>query len=145
MDQVRQLRSAPSARRADAAARVDELTIVAERTAPRRARHWVLGVIADAGVGGATNQVVELLTGEIVANALVHGPDGGTVRVRAAVYDDHVRVEADDESPALPRVLHPDVAAPHGRGMAIVEALASAWGVEPHEGGKTVWFTVTRD
>jgi hypothetical protein len=31
-----------------------------------------------------------------------------------------------------------------GRGLAIVDALASRWGVDRFEGGKSVWFEVPR-
>jgi hypothetical protein len=33
-----------------------------------------------------------------------------------------------------------DLSRDHGRGLAIVDALASAWGVEPRLLGKAVWF-----
>ena len=48
--------------------------------------------LAAEGVFGAENQVVELLTGELVANAVLHGPSDGVVRVRAWRAGDTVRV-----------------------------------------------------
>ena len=40
-----------------------------------------------------------------------------------------------------PVVLHNEPEAPNGRGMAIVEAMSTRWGVQAHgDGGKTVWF-----
>lgn len=99
--------------------------------------------VAASGVQGSANQVIELLTGEVVANAVVHGPEHG--RVRVAVRIDHrgVRVSVSDESPAPPQVQHPAPTAVSGRGMALVEALSRTWGVDLHDGeGKTVWFVV---
>jgi anti-sigma regulatory factor (Ser/Thr protein kinase) len=140
---VRDLRSAPGARRADARAEHDELVLEARRSAPRAARHWIMHRVAASGVSGSANQVIELLTGEVVANAVVHGPEHG--RVRVAVRIDHrgVRVAVTDESPGRPQVQHPAPTAVSGRGMALVEALSRTWGVDEHgDEGKTVWFLV---
>ncbi|PGZ73038.1 ATP-binding protein, partial [Priestia megaterium] len=78
----------------------------AETTAPRAIRHWVMRAIAAAEIVGAPNQVVELLTGELVSNAVVHGPEGGSVRVRLTVHGFLVRVEVTDEGTGRPTVLH---------------------------------------
>lgn len=145
MGDVRDLRSAKSARRRDAQIIDDELVVDAERSAPRAARHWVMQTIAGAGVGGASNQVVELLTGELVSNAVVHGPDAGAVRVQVRIDGAVVRVGVRDTGGGTPRVGHPEPTAPSGRGLALVEALSSAWGTQVHPDGKTVWFEVRTD
>jgi len=142
---VRDLRSAKSARRRDAHIISDELVVAAERSAPRAARHWVMQTIAGAGVGGASNQVVELLTGELVSNAVVHGPHSGSVRVQVQIDRDLVRVGVRDTGGGTPTVGHPEPTAPSGRGLALVEALSSAWGTQVHPDGKTVWFEVRTD
>ncbi len=143
MGDVRELRSAGSVRRREALAETGELVLRAERSAPRAARHWIMRAVAAAGVHGASNQVVELLAGELVANAVLHGPSDGEIRVHVRIYQDEVRVEVTDESPARPRVRRPEPTDPNGRGMALVATLSSAWGVERlDDGGKTVWFTV---
>lgn len=99
--------------------------------------------VAASGVAGSANQVIELLTGEVVANAVVHGPEHGRVRVTVRIDPRGVRVGVTDESPARPRVQHPAPTAVSGRGMALVEALSRSWGVDVHDGeGKTVWFLV---
>lgn len=83
---------------------------------------------------------VELLVSEVATNALVHG--AGDVRVRVDVLSDRVRVEVDDDAEGVPtpRTAPPD--AEGGRGLALVTALSSDWGVLPRPGGKTVWFEV---
>jgi serine/threonine-protein kinase RsbW len=141
---VRDLHSAPSARRAarEFASYDDELVVRAEPRAPRAARHWVMQSIAAVGVTGAANQVVELLTAEIVSNAVVHGPARGDVRVRLRVAASRVRVEVIDSGHGAPKVRHPEPTAASGRGLALVEALAAAWGTGPVEGGTSVWFEV---
>lgn len=140
---VRDLRSAPAARRADARAEHDELVLDARRTAPRAARHWIMHRVAASGLHGSANQVIELLTGEVVANAVVHGPEHGRVRVAVRIDDRGVLVSVTDDSPADPVVRHPEPTAVSGRGMALVEALSRTWGVDHHDDGrKTVWFLV---
>ena len=124
----------------------DELVVVAERSAPRAARHWVMRAIAGAGVGGASNQVIELLTGELVSNAVVHGPAGEPVRVAVRVDGPVVRVAVSDRGGGTPRVRHAEPTAPSGRGMALVEALSTVWGsARLPDGGTTVWFEVDTD
>ncbi len=122
-----------------------QLEVQAERSAPRAVRHWVMRAIADAGIGGSANQVVELLTGELVSNAVVHGPTDGTVTVRVRVDRSVVRVLVSDSGGGTPTVGHPEPTAASGRGLALVEALSSDWGTSSRPGGKTVWFEVHAD
>jgi serine/threonine-protein kinase RsbW len=144
--EIRDIRSAASARRAEARDGVGELVLAARPAAARAARHWVMRTVADAGVHGSSNQVIELLAGEIVANAVVHGPVDGEIRVRVDVIADEVRVSVSDESTARPSVHRPAPTDPSGRGMSLVAALSTAWGVERRgPGGKTVWFCVGPD
>ena len=143
MGDVRDLSSAPSARRRGWSPVDDELTLRAERLAPRQARHWVMQTVAAEGVVGSSNQVIELLTGELVSNAVVHGPADGQVLVGLRIDGHRVRVSVRDTGGGRPRVRHPEPTAPSGRGLALVEALSSAWGTATHpDGGKTVWFDV---
>lgn len=112
-------------------------------------RHWVVRVAASVGVTGMANQVVELLSSELLANAVLHGTrqEGDTpLRIELTRDDDVVRVAVTDAVSARPVVLHPEPVAPAGRGMAIVEAMSQRWGVVEHPaGGKTVWFELDLD
>lgn len=83
---------------------------------------------------------VELLTSEVVTNALLHAQSAAELHVM--MVDDVVRVEVSDWSPRPPVQRPIDEEAASGRGMLIVEALARAWGVELRDGGKQVWFEV---
>ena len=98
---------------------------------------------SSAGVWSGRRDTVALLTSELVTNALVHtdGPatlelrrDGGTVRLRVT--------DADTRPPRVHTGAGPDLEADGGRGMILVEALSSVWGVEPSGSGKTVWADV---
>jgi anti-sigma regulatory factor (Ser/Thr protein kinase) len=83
----------------------------------------------------------ELLTSEVVTNALVHAANEAVLTVELDC--DHLRVEvldADEKTDLVPRSV--GSASEHGRGLAIVDALASSWGVESRDAGKAVWFEI---
>jgi anti-sigma regulatory factor (Ser/Thr protein kinase) len=85
--------------------------------------------------------VVVLLTSEVVTNALLHGESASRLQIERS--GDSVRVTVDDQSADSPQVRHPPPADEQGgRGMLLVDALASSWGWEPRPGGKRVWFIV---
>lgn len=104
----------------------------------RGARKVVADTLAD--VSAEIRETTVLLAGELVMNALTHG--GGRFGLRVMADAALVRVEVRDATATQPRVLPPDGSREHGRGMAIVDALASAWGSGPCEGGKVVWFEI---
>jgi serine/threonine-protein kinase RsbW len=124
-----------------------ELLLDAERFAARTGRRWVMDVVRSAGeLRRPAAELLELLAGEVLANAVVHGPRGGRIWVEASREGSEVRVAVRDQSTDLPRLNHASPTALGGRGVALVDALASRWGVEQHDGdGKTVWFTLDLD
>lgn len=86
---------------------------------------------------------VKLLVSELVTNAVVHA--GSEVQVAVRLLNDAVRIEVVDRAPATSmRPTNPTEDAESGRGLLLVETMASAWGVEPLEDGKAVWFEVSR-
>ncbi len=105
------------------------------------ARRFVRDVLMSRRVPDDVVRTVELLTSEVVSNAILHGRAGPNLEVE--VDDGVVRVGVQDMSPEVPvrRLTRPDQVS--GRGVVIVDELASAWGVEPlRNGGKRVWFEV---
>ena len=100
------------------------------------AREMVADALADAAPEVRDTSV--LLAGELVTNALVHG--GGRFHLRVDADRELVRVEVTDTATSPPRLLPPDGSREHGRGMAIVDALASAWGAGRRGAQKVVWF-----
>lgn len=101
------------------------------------ARHLVQRAALAWGAGGAEDTLALLAT-ELVANAVRHGD--GDIDILVRVSDEVVRVEVRDSSPEHPTVGRLHSADEFGRGLALVEALARAWGVEPTDDGKSVWF-----
>jgi hypothetical protein len=51
-----------------------------------------------------------------------------------------VRVEVFDGTRRLPRKQRPALEAESGRGLQVVEALATTWGTDSVPSGKVVWF-----
>lgn len=85
---------------------------------------------------------VALLVSEMATNALVHGAGQVQVQVqvRAARNGRRLRVEVADQSPQMPVVRRPGLLSEGGRGLALVESLATDWGMQRQDGGKAVWF-----
>jgi anti-sigma regulatory factor (Ser/Thr protein kinase) len=87
-------------------------------------------------------ETAELLTDELVTNAIVHAQCKSYLFIRA--LRGSVRVEVTDPDDRLPAMAAPDTDALGGRGLVIVNGLASAWGIErAADGGKTVWFELS--
>ena len=105
------------------------------------ARRFVRDVLMSRQVPDRVVDTVELLTSEVVTNAIVHGESGPHLAV--TVDGSVVRVAVQDRSPAMPVRHLTQLDAVSGRGVVIVEAMASAWGVErERNGSKRVWFEV---
>jgi anti-sigma regulatory factor (Ser/Thr protein kinase) len=87
---------------------------------------------------GALVEMSALLADELVANAVLHGE--GAISLEVHVRTDCVRIAVADASPAVPVLRPPDATSPTGRGLSIVNAAATRWGVEATAQGKSVWF-----
>lgn len=83
----------------------------------------------------------KLLATELVTNAVLHGR--GQIQLRGEIDQDRVLVEVIDEGRGFEREVRASAFADlHGRGLMIVDAEASRWGV--HEGTTHVWFELER-
>lgn len=79
---------------------------------------------------------------ELVTNAVLHA--GTDVRVALRRDEDTLRVEVADGSAAAPARRRYADDAQTGRGLLLLDALATSWGVDPLPAGegKVVWFEV---
>jgi anti-sigma regulatory factor (Ser/Thr protein kinase) len=102
------------------------------------ARKFASRVVVDAGHGAAVADVA-LAVGELAANAYEHAGTPYDVTVR---LDGCIRIEVSDASPELPVRGYPDDYAERGRGIALVEMVGQAWGVDRTPDGKTVWVEI---
>ncbi|MFD4375289.1 ATP-binding protein [Streptomyces sp. NPDC058527] len=101
----------------------------------RHALRELLGAWGEPGAG----DVAELLTSELVTNALVHTGHGAVVT--ATVDPAQLRVEVRDfESGLTGPLVPPADDGTSGRGLFLVRELADSWGVEERATGKVVWF-----
>jgi anti-sigma regulatory factor (Ser/Thr protein kinase) len=111
-------------------------------TTPAAARRFVRSALESVEADPVVIETAELLTTELVTNAIVHAGCKSHLFIRAA--KGVVRVEITDPDDRLPAMAVPDTDAVGGRGLIIVNGLASAWGVEATtKGGKTVWFELS--
>jgi anti-sigma regulatory factor (Ser/Thr protein kinase) len=107
------------------------------------ARRFVRDVLITRKVEALVVDTVELLTSEVVTNALLHARTAEELVI--SLKSSRVRIEVTDTSPDPPVRRTVELEAASGRGLSIVDALAAAWGVEPDgTGGKRVWFEVGR-
>jgi anti-sigma regulatory factor (Ser/Thr protein kinase) len=82
-----------------------------------------------------------LVVSELVTNALIHGAPPIRLTMRCVDGQTVVRVTDTGEPPILGR--QPAAAdAVSGRGLRLLEVLATDWGVDTHANGKTFWFTL---
>ena len=93
-----------------------------------------------AGLDPETQETAVFLLSEVVTNAVLHART--FVTLRCTVEPGGVLVEVTDESPLVPLPRHHDPDAVSGRGLELVEMLATSFGVVPGANGKTVWFAV---
>ncbi len=113
---------------------------LSRRDAPRQARRLVAEGCAEAATGPECADAAAVMTSEVVTNALLHGSGAITLGVLAGSR--LVRVEVGDEASGAPLAGGADASAEGGRGLLIVEALSSGWGVRFLAVGKIVWFEV---
>jgi anti-sigma regulatory factor (Ser/Thr protein kinase) len=89
------------------------------------------------------SEIAELLTSELVTNALVHTDHDAILT--AAVGPRALRVEVRDFVGRWPRTRDAECRDTHGRGLVLVQSLADAWGVRAHGVGKSVWFELNAE
>lgn len=105
------------------------------------ARRFACQAVAGYGGNAEVLDKTRLLVTELTTNAVVHARS--PIRLSVAPVDASMRVEVRDDDPRpLQPPRKPDIDATSGRGLWLVSRLATAWGVNRNELGKTVWFEV---
>jgi anti-anti-sigma regulatory factor/anti-sigma regulatory factor (Ser/Thr protein kinase) len=83
----------------------------------------------------------KLIITELVSNAVRHGK--GDLRLLVLLRDRHLHLSIADASVDQPRRMLPDPdTGEGGRGLLLVDAVATAWGSSPTADGKVVWATL---
>jgi anti-sigma regulatory factor (Ser/Thr protein kinase) len=86
-----------------------------------------------------------LLVTELVSNVIDHVGGEATLTVEVNSSGDWLRIGVVDGSAVVPVVQELDQARPRGRGLRMLQLIASRWGHEEHDGGKRVWFELSPD
>jgi anti-sigma regulatory factor (Ser/Thr protein kinase) len=120
---------------------VPSVELPADRTAPSKARHFVIDTLQGWEAPSSVVDDSALLVSELVTNAILHAHSAPVVEVMRS--DDTLRCVVRDASVALPRKRNYSIEAVTGRGLALVDALATRWGTDVIDDGKCVWFEVS--
>ena len=94
------------------------------------------------GVDRERHDTATLCLSELVTNAVIHSHGGCVVRV--VLHSDVLTVWVRDSGIAGAVPLEPsgDPLEVHGRGLQLVEALATSWGHDVDVDGASVWFAI---
>jgi anti-sigma regulatory factor (Ser/Thr protein kinase) len=117
-----------------------EVELPRDPKAGARARRLVEAIGAGTLEEGELGRA-KLLATELVNNAVLHGQ--GAIIFKAVLDEDRLLVEVIDEGSGFEREVRArDSDDLGGRGLRLVEAESSRWGV--HEGTTHVWFEIER-
>jgi anti-sigma regulatory factor (Ser/Thr protein kinase) len=117
----------------------DMLPLDVAATAPARGRLQARRLLGTYGLGYLSEDA-ELLVSELVTNAVrASGPEGALC-LRLLADRERLVIEVWDQSAGLPSARPVDEESTGGRGLTVVEAIASRWGCERFSADlKVVW------
>jgi len=107
--------------------------------APAHARDWVREVCAIHGLDALADDAT-LIVSELVTNVVLHARTDCVIVAECG--DQELRVDVADEDRSVVKGPVVSNGSEGGRGLHIVAALATAWGVRYQQTGKSVWFTL---
>jgi anti-sigma regulatory factor (Ser/Thr protein kinase) len=109
-----------------------------ERASVRGARQLIADALAEWDLADGLGDSAALIVSELVTNSVEHAR-GSSMRLTVMRRLNGVRIGVVDLSRRLPAVQAGDNCGEHGRGLVIVDALATVWGTQPLPWGKRVW------
>lgn len=115
------------------------MALAAEPASVGVGRRFLRSALIDWQVPELSDTVC-LLASELLSNAVRHA--SGPLRLRLRQAGDELSVEVSDGSPVQPRARPVAADEESGRGLLLVDTLASAWGTLPTAEGKAVWFSL---
>lgn len=122
--------------------RQGRLGLVPELRFVAAARRFLFHTLADWGAPELYPDSV-IVVSELVTNAITHAPAPGELRI--SLLPQVLRVAVTDSGTGAPEPRQASSTREGGRGLYLVDALTSAWGMEPlPDGGKVVWAELKR-
>ena len=107
---------------------------LARRFVAKKLDEWDLGEISDDAL---------LVASELAANAITHAES--ECRIRLSLKPASFRIDVFDSGDGTPEPQPASATLEHGRGLHLVAAITSAWGLEVVPGfGKLVWAELAR-
>jgi anti-sigma regulatory factor (Ser/Thr protein kinase) len=114
--------------------------LAATPDAPRQARGWLYEALQVWDLDDP-KLLADVLTSELVTNAVRHS--GSTNLLLRLIWElGRLRVEVEDDGGGTVIVEPANPRGGHGYGLLLVDRLSDAWGWEPTESGKRVWFEI---
>ena len=104
---------------------------------PAEARRFVTDTLVAWSRTDLVDDAAVIIT-ELATNAVLHARTGFTVTISCRV-DGAIRVSVRDASLLPPRLRRPALFDGSGRGLALVAAIATGWGIDVLADGKVVW------
>ena len=118
------------------------LELPRELTSVRLARRFVSERLAEWGLESIRDDAL-LVTSELAANAITHADS--TCRLRVSLTPTTLRIDVVDTGSGTPEPQPPSSTEEHGRGLHLVAAVTTAWGLEMvPDDGKIVWAELAR-
>jgi hypothetical protein len=114
-----------------------------EPGSPGEARAVIRSACLAWGIDEEVCEDAELVASELVANVVDHAGTRCTLDVSES--DEGLLIEVRDFYPCPPPQPRPvDPRARRGRGLQVVAAVSSRWGVTPFPDGKSIWALLPR-
>jgi DNA-binding NarL/FixJ family response regulator len=119
-----------------------QLELPRELTSVRLARRFVADMLHQWKLDQLLDDAL-LVTSELTANAITHAESA--CRIRLSLNQASLRIDVIDSGVGTPEPQLPSSTEEHGRGLHLVAAMTSAWGLDVVPGdGKVVWAEFAR-
>jgi anti-sigma regulatory factor (Ser/Thr protein kinase) len=117
-----------------------ELAMPPDTAAPAYVRQWLRDMLRGSGVTSEILGDTLLVVDELVMNSVVHAATPIIVTLEYSREACRCSVRDRCATGPMPRLV--ERADGSGRGLRLVNAVATAWGVERTEAGTTVWAEI---
>jgi CheY-like chemotaxis protein/anti-sigma regulatory factor (Ser/Thr protein kinase) len=118
------------------------LELACEAGDVRLARRFVAEKVREWGLESLLDDAL-LVTSELAANAITHA--GSACRIKLSLSAAALRIDVIDSGAGTPEPQPPSATEEHGRGLHLVAAMTTAWGLDVMPGDrKVVWAEFAR-